>query len=188
LKRLLAAGGLVGPAAFITAWAVLGARTAGYSPTQDAISNLAAVHAPTRTAMTAGFAAFGIGVPCYSLALRSALPGRSWISAATTGVATLGVAAFPLGSSSAADFTHGAFATLGYATLAATPLVASRALARQGRQRWVVPSTLAGVASGACLVATVGGRYHGLLQRAGLTIGDAWLMATALWLLRRDQS
>ena len=46
--RRLALGGMVGPAAFVGAWAVLGARLPGYDPTQDAISRLAADGAPTR--------------------------------------------------------------------------------------------------------------------------------------------
>jgi hypothetical protein len=36
------------------------------------------------------------------------------------------------------------------------------------------------VLSGACLAATVFGPAHGLFQRAGLTLGDLWLAATAV--------
>jgi len=40
---------------------------------------------PTRPFMTAGFVVFGVGVPIYSVALRDALPGWSWLTAAATG-------------------------------------------------------------------------------------------------------
>ena len=87
---------MAGPAAFIAAWAMLGTRLPGYDPTQDAISRLAADGAPDQVWMTAGFVAFGVGVPLFAVALREALPGRAWTTAVATGVATLGVAAFPL--------------------------------------------------------------------------------------------
>src|SRR5687768_9884575 len=95
-RRLLAVGGIVGPFAFITAWALLGARKSGYNPIEDHISRLAAVGVPERPAMTAGFVAFGAGLPLYALALRSSATGTAWVTAAATGLCTLGVAAFPL--------------------------------------------------------------------------------------------
>jgi hypothetical protein len=48
--RLLALGGVIGPVAFVGSWALAGATTAGYSPLDSAISELAAVDAPTRVA------------------------------------------------------------------------------------------------------------------------------------------
>lgn len=129
--------------------------------------------------------AFGTGVPLSAIALRKALPGKAWVLAAASGLATLGVAAFPLGSPTR-DFAHGAFATVGYATLAALPLVAARPLALDGRRHWAVSSRVAGAVSGLCLLATVAGPAHGLFQRAGLTVADVWLMATAADMLRKD--
>jgi len=58
--------------------------------------------------------------------------GAAWLTAAATGVATLAVSATPLDRSSAVDTWHGLFAGLGYVTLAATPLLAVRALLQQG--------------------------------------------------------
>src|SRR4051794_19526616 len=78
---VLAWGGVVGPVAFATAWATLGASSPGYSPTHDAISLLAATSASTQPAMTAGFVAFGVGVSLYAIALRSTLPGPAWTAA-----------------------------------------------------------------------------------------------------------
>jgi hypothetical protein len=184
-RSVAALGGVVGPAAFVTGWAVGGATTSErYSPVEDAISRLAAVHAPTRPLMTAGFVAFGIGVPLYGVALRERLPGRAWAAAVATGLATIGVAALPLDHSGAVDLAHGACASVGYATLAAVPLLAAGPLRRSGRRRAATASLVAGVVCSASLVATLAGPMHGLFQRAGLTVGDAWIAASALWLLR----
>ena len=183
-RRLTALGGLAGPAGFVAAWAVGGAVARDYSPVEDAISRLAAVDAPTRALMTSGFVAFGVGVPLYGLALRDRLPGPAWGSAVATGLATLGVAAFPLDRSATVDLVHGAFASVGYATLAAVPLFAARPLRDEGHRRAAAASLAVGAVSGICLVATLAGRRHGLLQRAGLAAGDVWIVASALWLLR----
>jgi hypothetical protein len=165
----------------VAAWSILGATADDYNPSQDAISRLAGVNAPTRGAMTAGFVAFGIGVPLYALALRDELEGRAWISAVATGLATLGVAAAPLDRSASGDLVHGAFATIGYATLAGVPWLAAGSL----RGRSVRLSRLAALASATALAATVFGPYHGLLQRLGLTIGDAWIVTHSLRILAR---
>ena len=187
-RRLLAAGGIVGPCCFVAAWSILGATADGYTPAQDAISRLAAVGAPSQGAMTAGFIAFGVGVPAYAVALRDELTGRAWVSAVATGLATLGVAAAPLDRSAAGDLVHGAFASVGYATLAAVPWLAARSLAQCGEHTSATVSRAAGLASAAALAGTVFGPYHGLLQRVGLTIGDAWIVASAVRILvRRTQ-
>ena len=184
-RRLLAWGGVIGPVGFVAAWATAGAVTSGYSPVDDAISRLAAVHAPTRWVMTAGFVCFGVAVPAYSLALRDALAGRAWLAAAVTGLATLGVAAVPLDVSKTTDLIHGGFASVGYASLALTPLLGAGPLAARGYRRAAAVSRAVGVLSGACLAATVFGSFHGLFQRAGLTLGDLWLAATAAAILSR---
>jgi hypothetical membrane protein len=183
--RLLAAAGVAGPAFFIADWAILGARAANYSPVSDAISELARLHAPTRPAMTAGFLVFGAALPTYALALRDALPGRAWQFAAANGVATLGVAAFALGTPTSGN-VHGVFAGLAYASLASLPIAASGPLRRRGWHGVARASVATGLVCGAALVASVVGpaSSHGLLQRIGLTTGDAWLIASALALLR----
>ena len=119
-EAAIAAGGVVGPAVFVAAWAVLGARADGYDPTRDAISMLAAVDATSRPAMTAGLVVLGTGMFLYSAALRRALGGPAWIAALANGATALGVAALPLGS--VYDTPHGIVAGLGYATLAAGAL------------------------------------------------------------------
>jgi len=176
-------GGIAGPAAFVSAWTVGGATTRHYSPVDDAISRLAAVGASTRPLMTAGFVAFGVAVPVYSLALRESLPGPAWRTALGTGLATLAVAVFPLDVSSTIDHVHAVAAALGYVTLAATPLLAARPLGAAGHRGAARASVAIAVASGLCLAGTVAGPAHGLFQRVGLTLGDAWLVASAAWML-----
>ena len=184
LSRRFWVGGVVGPAAFVAAWVGAGAATDGYSPVDDAISRLAAEGAATRAVMTAGFVAFGIGVSLYAIALRRTLPGRAWVAAMASAVATLGVALFPLDHSHLGDRMHASFAGAGYAALAATPLLAARPLWRRGHRGAAIASIVIGAASGLCLAATVVGPAHGLFQRLGLTSVDAWLVATAVMLGR----
>lgn len=181
--RAAALGGVVGPAAFVAAWSVLGARADGYSPTADAISQLAAAGAPTQGAMTAGFLVFGAGMPLFGAALRATLRGPAWAFATATGVATLGVAAIPLGSPGR-DTVHGAFAALGYVTLAAVPLAAAAPLAQEGRHAWARLSVVAGAASAVCLAASAAGPRHGIFQRLGLTVVDVWVVIRAVEILR----
>jgi hypothetical membrane protein len=186
-RRVAALGGVVGPAAFLTAWAVLGRRLPGYSPVDDAISRLAAGSAPDRFAMTAGLVALGTGLPLYATALRATLPGPAWVCATATGLATLGVATFPLGSPTP-DRIHGIFAGIGYATLAATPFVAAAPLARSGRTGWARVSVGAGLVSCASLLSTVAGPASGLFQRLGLTVGHAWIVASAVDIFRTKKA
>ena len=156
--------------------------TTGYSAISNAISDLARIGATTRPAMTAGFVVFGVAVPLYALALRRALPGPAWIAAVVCGVATLGVAAVPLGRGQ--DGLHGLCASIGYAAIALTPALAIGPLRRGGRPRAATASLVIAAMAALCLVATVAGPAHGFFQRAGLTLGDAWIVVTAVVILR----
>jgi hypothetical membrane protein len=181
---MLAGGGLVGPAAFVADWAVLGATRRGYSPVDDAISRLAELGASTRPAMTGGFVVYGLGLVTYGAALRRQVPGSAWLFAVGTGVATLGVATFPLGTPTSGTI-HGVFASLGYVGLAAVPVVASRSLKANGHPTLAAWSRLAGAVTGGFLLASsVVASGHGLTQRIGLTVGDAWVVVSAVGLLR----
>jgi hypothetical membrane protein len=181
LDRVGAAAGLVGVGGFVAAWAIRGALRPGYSAVDDAISRLAEVGAPGRGWMTAGFVAFGVGMAVFAQAVRKAVPGPAWMAATVTGLATLGVAAAPLGR---ADTAHYAFATVGYVTLAATPLLAARAFGAAGARRWAQWSVGCGVASALLLAASTIDRGHGLTQRLGLGATDGWIVAVAIALLR----
>ena len=182
--RWLAAGGVIGPAAFVGAWvAGAAATTRPYSHVHDAISRLAAVGADTRPLMTGGFVGFGVAVPMYAAAFRRVVDGPAWGSAVATGVATLAVAALPLDRSSAVDTWHGIAASVGYVTLAATPLLAARPLAAQGRRGLALAGVAAGVVSAVALLLTTTSLPHGLFQRVGLTASDAWIVASAVAML-----
>jgi hypothetical membrane protein len=183
MDRRYAWGGVLGPTGFVVAWAVNGAVAAEYSPVDDAISELAALGASARLGMTAGFVAFSVGVAFYARLLRELLPGAAWLTLLLSAIATLGVALFPLGSPWL-DVVHGCFAAAGYITLAATPLLAARPFAQAGRSGWTAVSVLVGAVAAVCLVATLGGTWHGLLQRTGLGVGDVWIVATAIQVLR----
>jgi hypothetical membrane protein len=182
--RRCALGGIIGPSAFVAAWSIGSVAASHYSAIDNAISHLAEIGAPTRALMTAGFVVFGVGLPIYSLALREALPGWSWVTAAATGLATLGVAAAPLGRSASGDTVHGLFAGAGYITLALTPLLAAGPLRRTGRPAWARVSIAVGVGAGISLLATTATSVDGLFQRLGLTVVDIWIVATAVAILR----
>lgn len=175
-----ALGGVVGPAAFIGAWAVLGTRAAGYSPIENPISRLAAVDAPTRVAMTGGFVAFAAGVALYATEASRAISPATALAAGATAVATLGVGALPLGSD-LGDMPHAIAAGSAYTALALTPIAGGAALRRSGRTGLARVSVAVGLTTGALLAASASGTsMTGLLQRAGLTLGDIWIATTAI--------
>lgn len=178
--RLLALGGVIGPATFVGAWTITGLSTDGFSSVQSAISDLAAVDAstPSRVTMTVGFVGFGLGSIAFGLALRDTLEGRAWIAALATGACTIGVAATPLGGW-AGDGVHATFAGLGYATLVALPLLAVQPFNRRGHSSWARASAAIGTTSAVCLLASTLGPAHGSWQRLGLTVGDVWIVTTA---------
>ncbi|HVV37432.1 MAG TPA: DUF998 domain-containing protein [Acidimicrobiales bacterium] len=171
--RLAAIGGVAGPAAFIGAWGVLGTRLKHYNPLHDPISRLAAIGSSTRAPMTAGFLAFSVGLALYALSARDHLSRRVAALAAVNAAATIGVAAFPL-EGFGGSFGHAASAFTGYATLAAMPAVHGR---RGGK-------ALSAVIAAALVLSIVDESHTGLFQRSGLTLGDAWIVATALSILQ----
>ncbi len=178
--RWAALGGVIGPAAFVVAWLVGSTITPRYSSSNDAISELAAVGAHTRALMTGGFIALALcGIP-YAIALRSALGGRAWITAAGTGVALSLLAAIPLGWSPATDHFHGIVALLGYVALALTPLLAIGPLLGRGR-RFVAGLGVATAAlSATALLLSDTTPLTGLFQRIGLTAGQIWIVCSSL--------
>jgi hypothetical membrane protein len=179
--RWAALGGVVGPTAFVSAWVAGAALTdVAYSPTEDAISRLAAVGADTRPLMTAGFVAFGVGVAVHAWALRRTVDGPAWVAAVVAGLATLAVAGLPLDRSDRVDAWHGVAAGVGYVAVAATPLLAARALRRSGHRRLGGLGVTAGTLSATALALTVTGTSAGFFQRLGLTVADAWIIASGI--------
>ena len=129
---------------------------AGYSPVDDQISQLAAIGASSRPAMTLGHGGLrrrgaGRGAPAPVRARESVSVGwrrrPHWPRSR--------VAALPLGTN--IDGAHAAAAALAYGTLAATPLVAARAAGRSGP-----PSGGRGLGRGR---ARLGGRPAGQRRR-----------------------
>jgi hypothetical protein len=181
--RLAAVGGLVGPVLFAGAWIAGSVISPGYSVIDDPISRLAAVGVDTRALMTAGFIAFGIGLPVYAVALRRTVDGPAWITAAATGLATLAVAALPLDRSAGVDRWHGLAAGIGYVTLAATPLLAVRPLGQRGHRRLSRLGVVATVVAGASLLLSSTSLPTGAFQRLGLTAADLWVATSAVAML-----
>ncbi|MGQ0824567.1 MAG: DUF998 domain-containing protein [Actinomycetota bacterium] len=176
--RSAALGGIVGPVGFVAAWAIAGVLAEDSSPVDDAISRLAAVDASTRVLMTAGFVAFGLGVPLYAWALRASGSGHAWVTATIAGLTTLGVAVTPLDWSEPVDTIHGLLAGTGYIALALTPILASRPLRDAGKARAATASVAIGIVAGACLALTAVSDANGLFQRVGLTLCDVWIVAS----------
>ena len=188
-RRLAGACGVLAPAAFVGAWAICGAlRDDGYDPVQDAISQLARIGSPTRAGMTAGFVGFGLLLPVFAQRLPDLLgAGRAVRVAATVaGVSTLGVAALPLQEEPGGprDALHAVAAGIGYAAMAATPLIAATALRRTGRGRAATLSVGVGVVSATALAVSVTTGPTGLWQRIGLGVVDVWFAGWAIRSLR----
>ncbi len=176
----------MGPAAFVTAWAVGGLRAESYSPVEDAISRLAAVDASTHPLMTAGFVGFAVGVGAYAPMLGQRFDTRSGVAAGLAAVTTLGVALTPLDAG--VDTLHGIFAGTGYVAMAALPALAAPCLATEGRPRAAtVARGLALVAAGCLLATTVTAGTHGMFQRLGLGVVDGWIIWTAVQALRAER-
>ena len=185
--RLLAAGGVLGPAAFVAAWFVGGLRTPGYDPLRDAISRLAAEGAGQRPLMTSGFVAFGVLVPLAAPVLARTVGSRGVLVTATVaGLTTLAVAATPLTveEGTRQDALHAVWAGTGYVAMALTPLLAAPSLRRLGHRRAAALSVAVGLVSAACLAGTLVLEWSGGAQRLGLGVVDAWLACVAVAALR----
>lgn len=176
----LGLGLAAGPVAFVSAWALAGWRTPGHSPVHDAISRIAAVGAPERALMTAGFVAYGASLLVGTIAARRTVLARAVPALVVNGLATWAVAALPLDRSAPVDLAHGVAATAGYVSLAAVPALAAGPLAVSGRRRAAVLSVAVAVAIGAGMALTAVADARGLAQRAGLGIGDAWLVVAGV--------
>ena len=178
--RRLAIGGIVGPVAFVSAWA-LGAfvNDRDLSAVDDAISQLAHVDANTRWLMSAGFVTFGLGVAMFATATRSLLGTATTCALGATAVSTLSVAALPLGASPVVDRLHGVAAGLGYVTLAVAPIAARSSLRHLGHVRLARVGVISSVVAAFSLVTSLTSAPTGLLQRLGLTAVDLWIVAVA---------
>ncbi len=183
-----ALGLVAGPAAFISGWVVGGRRMPDYSPVNDAISRIAAVGSPERTAMTAAFVTYEASVIVGSTALRSSPLRRCWSFAAVNAAATVAVAARPLDHSSTMDAWHGVAAGIGYVSITGLQLASAKPLRATGHDRAAVLALVGGATSGLCLIATTVTDANGFFQRLGLTVGDVWLVAVGVALFRASRT
>ena len=178
--RLLALGGVIGPLTFIGCWAIAGAVTDGYSPIDDAISDLAAVDASTRVAMTVGFVVFGLGLIAFGFALRASLTGGAWLAAIATGCVhdrgRRDAARRMVGRRRARGSSRG-WGTRRSSCSPRSPRLRSRHAAGPvghappGSRRSPPPVPRREHASDTA---------HGAWQRLGLSIGDVWIATTAV--------
>jgi hypothetical membrane protein len=178
--RRLAIGGIVGPSAFVAAWAI-GAFTNDrqLSAIDDAISQLAHVDSNTRWLMTVGFITFGVGVGLFAISVRSTLGATTSAMLGATAASTVAVAALPLGVSDLVDQLHGVAAAIGYVTLVAAPLAARGSLRQLGANRLASAGVAAAAVAAASLAASLALPATGGFQRLGLTVVDAWIVTTA---------
>jgi len=190
VTRLAGAAAVAGPASFITAWVVGGVQTSGYDPIVDTISRLARLGTPTRGLMTGGLVAFGLLVPLAAPRLGR-LVGTKAVTGSllAAGGSSLAVAAFPLGVDGAGTGSgaHAAAAGVSYVAMAATPLLAARGLRRSGRRGGAGISAAAGLVAAAALTGSILLPPAGGLQRLGLTVVDAWIIAAGITALRADR-
>ncbi len=176
--RVAALGAVIGPTVFIVTWVIAGQRTPGYEPVDDAISQLAAVGASTRLAMTLGFLVLGLGLIVAAAPLREAIPGPTWLSVLVCGGATLAVAALPLGGP-VGDQAHGVAATIAYLGLVGIPTLAGLRWRAEGHLRRAWTAWIIAAAGATSLALSTVDPVNGLFQRVGLTVIDGWLIVTA---------
>lgn len=182
--------GILGPTAFVTTWAVAGALRTGYSPTADAISELAEVGSSTAPFMNTAFIVFGLTAIPFARSVRHLLPQHGTTVAAVmiiTGLTTVGAGFFqcspgcpgPGAQAAVTDNGHAFMATVGYVALVASPLLVARATWSSAGWRTVSRlSIAAGVVASVGMLAWVlglaGQSYGGLLQRGFNTLLDIW--------------
>ncbi|MCW2621335.1 MAG: hypothetical protein JWL64_937 [Frankiales bacterium] len=186
LSRARLAAGIAGPAAFVGAWVVGSAVKAGYSPVSDTISRLAEQGASTKPLMTSGFVAFGVLLPVFAGALRGVVPPAGRAAIALSGLGTLAVAATSLTPDGGhpVDTAHYLAAAVSYTADVVAPVLATR--------WWGPESTRRAYALSALIAACLGGSLvlddvTGLLQRAGLTLFDAWAAYVAWQVLKAQR-
>ncbi|HEX3795008.1 MAG TPA: DUF998 domain-containing protein [Acidimicrobiales bacterium] len=180
-------GGVIGPAAFVSGWAVVGSNTPHFSSTREAISQLARIGAPHRWLMTVAFFAFGLGLLAFAPLLARQLHApllRVAVSVAALGA--LGVAAFPLGvqSGGIGDQTHVFWAVVGYVGTSGAPLVAGWTLRKSNPTLGAV-SVAVGLLSAGALIGSGFSSIPGFWQRTGLGVVDLWFITIAVWMLRQ---
>lgn len=191
--------GVVGVVAYVAAWAVGGALWGDYDPTRQAISELFAHGAPTRTRLplSLGLLLSGVGLVAFAWAMHVGLPGRGRLGpllAATSGVMTVAVVAFPCtagcpgAGASLTDTLHVVTAGTGYTALVLAPLATGWRVRRDLPGLALASAVLGGGALLAFAVHTMATvSSAGLLQRGFNTAADLWYVVAAVVIVRRQR-
>jgi Protein of unknown function (DUF998) len=205
---LLTCGAIGGPL-FIAVFLIEGATRKGYDPWREPVSALA-LGSRGWTQQT-NFIVTGLLMLAFARGLRHAADGEPggprWgprlIGAYAIGLIGAGVFVTDpvrnLGESSPAapglhGTLHNVFSMQVFAALGAAGLSYARWFARRGEHRWAICSSASGVLVpggivlfGRALSQTDGlGRIAGLIQRLTIALGWGWLVALAVYLIRRD--
>jgi hypothetical protein len=194
LDRAVLTATIVGVAAYVGTWFVLGLVAPGHDPLRDAISELFALGQPAlqRWSLTLVLAATGVVLLPVGHVLDRTLPGHGRLGARLTVVAALGTvlvtfvpctAGCPGVGASTTDTLHTVIAGVGYLGLITAPLAWAWRLRDTGERRLVVLGVvLGGLATVGFLVRNVLGVdvLGGLQQRVFNTAADAWFVVAAL--------
>ena len=199
-QRLLLVLTVVGIAAYVAAWAVLGVVDDGYDPLRQAISELFDLGAPAwqRRTLSGVLLVTGVALLPLGPVLDRVLPGEGRLGPLLTvvaGVGTAAIAFFPCTEgcpgvgTSLTDTVHTVLAGGGYVGLLTAPLAfAWRLRATAWRDLAVAGLVLGGTATLGFVVRNLGvDAVGGLQQRVFNTLADAWYVLVALAVLRRTQ-
>ena len=193
---MVAAGvsGALAPLAFIGAVVLAGAQTAGYSPVEQAISELFATGTDTATLVGAGMLAFSVlALPMAVVLVRA---GLGWTGGALLldAVGTAVIVAFPCSpgcpgpGESTTDLLHIVVAGIAYLGHLSAPLLAAREVDADGAWAWLgrlglvlgIPALLVFGAWVLGLTGTAGG----LGQRTFTILVDVWIVSAGVAVAR----
>jgi hypothetical protein len=208
--RAEALAGIVGPAAFTTAWIVSGIRQDGYRVAHEHISGLAAHDADDPKVMIAGFTVLGTGTIAFAVALGRALGGRRRAGLGPVLLAVGGAAGLAAGFLRRDTFLlnppgrpddyhqswhndgHDLSAGVIYVTSVLAPLALAWRFHRDEAWGGLVPGAVASSAASLALMGIfatdVDRRFNGLLQRVMVTVPQAFMALLALRVLRSGPS
>ena len=206
-KRLQAAAGLVGPAAFTGAWLACGLRqqgVRGYGYRSEHISGLAAPDALNPSVMAGGFVVLGTSLWPFSVALRGSLgpsAGAAPHLLRLAGAALVTAAVFrrdrmllgpppeePEWVQSWRNDVHDGASAIAYACALVAPLALARAAGRDARwrrlRRPAIALSLSMAAVHGLFVSRLMDAYGGVLQRLSVSLALTGVMGMAVIVLR----
>jgi hypothetical membrane protein len=194
-RRVGAAAGVAGPAAFTLAWVAASLRQPGKSFTAVQISGLAAENARDPWIMITGFVLLGCCAILFGLALRRALGGRPRAGLGPVMIQAAGILTIAVGllrrdhvlltggPESWHNHAHDVVSAVAYVLLIAAPLVLARRLwPDRDWHALAAPLAAAAVASAGLLAAfylAPHSSWDGVLQRVAVSLPLAAIVAVA---------